>query len=195
MERRTGDKIEINGDYQYNAYYTGKAPQRFWHFAKIEEAINSLQIKEGDNILDVGCGSGLVSSFMADHKGVNVVAVDANIHALDFAREKFKKSNLTFKMGLLDELNLPEQSFDKIIFLEVIEHISEKQGEEIFKTFYRLLKPGGRVVISTPNKKSLWPFIEWSLDFFRIVPNLAEEQHEFLYTGKKLEEKGVQAGF
>lgn len=195
MDRRTGDKIEIGGDYQYNAYYVGRAPQRFWHYAKIQEAIHSLQLKSGDNVLDVGCGSGLVSSFMADHEGVTVTAIDSNQSALDFARRKFQKHNLTYTMGLLDELALPPQSFDKIIFLEVIEHISEKQGAEVLKTFYKLLKPGGIVVVSTPNKNSLWPLLEWALDFFKVVPSLAEGQHEFLYTGKQLEEKGTQAGF
>jgi len=50
------------------------------------------------------------------------------------------------------------------------------------------------VVISTPNRKSLWPFIEWALDFFRLVPNLAEEQHEYLYSGEELQKIGEQAG-
>lgn len=195
MDRRTGDKIEISGDYQYNAFYTGKAPQRFWHYTKITEAIKSLQLKKGDNVLDVGCGSGLVSYFIAKDNEVNVTAIDANDSALGFANQKFVLPNLEFKKGLLDELNLQKGHYQKIVFLEVIEHISEKQGEEIFKSFYELLAPGGRLVISTPNRYSLWPLIEWSLDFFKVVPNLAEEQHEFLYTGKLLKQKGIDAGF
>lgn len=194
MTRRTGDKVEINGDYQYNAYYTGKTPQRFWHYAKLREAENALEIKSGDNILDVGCGSGLFSHFLAEHKGTQVTAIDANQKAIDFGRNKYSNSNLEFKQGLLDELNLKKNSYDKIAFLEVIEHISFQQGSQIMKEFNNLLKPGGLVVISTPNRKSLWPFIEWALDFFRLVPNLAEEQHEYLYSGEELQKTGEQAG-
>lgn len=194
MTRRTGDKVEINGDYQYNAYYTGRAPQRFWHYAKLKEAENALEIKEGDNILDVGCGSGLFSHFLANYPGTHVTAIDANPNALEFARAKYSNTNLEFKLGLLDELNLPQNSFDKIVFLEVIEHISLEQGKQIMKTFAQLLKPGGKVVISTPNRKSLWPLIEWTFDVLKVVPNLGEEQHEHLYSGKELEQTGAQAG-
>lgn len=195
MSRRVGDKIQIEGAYQYNAYYHGKKSQRFWHYAKLEEAIKSLEINDGDNVLEVGCGSGLISYFIARNPKVKVTAIDANDSALEFARQKFILPNLTYTKGLLDELQLKEASYDKIIFLEVIEHITEKQGEEVFKSFYKLLKPKGKLVISTPNKSSLWPLIEWSLDFFKLVPNLADEQHEFLYTGKILEQKGKNAGF
>ncbi len=194
MSRRTGDKIEINGSYQYNAYYTGKAPQRFWHYAKLSEAENALEIKEGDQMLDVGCGSGLLSHFMANHKGTKVTGIDANPDALKFARSSYSNSNLEFKQGLLDELNFPESSFDKIAFLEVIEHISQEQGRQIVKTFQHLLKPGGKVVISTPNRSSLWPLIEWVFDKLKLVPNLGEEQHEYLYSGGELEQIGKEAG-
>lgn len=194
MARRTGDKIEIDGSYQYNAYYTGKAPQRFWHYAKLKEAENALEIKEGDAIIDVGCGSGLFSHFLANHKGTQVIGVDGNANALEFARRKYLNTNLEFKQGLIDELNLPKNSFDKIVFLEVIEHISLEQGKQVMRTFHDLLKPGGKVVISTPNRKSLWPLIEWTFDILKVVPNMGEEQHEHLYSGKELQEIGEAAG-
>ena len=50
-------------------------------------------------------------------------------------------------------------------------------------------------MISTPNRKSLWPLIEWALDKFKVVPNLAEEQHEYLYSGKELQQAGEASGF
>ena len=194
MTRRTGDKVEINGDYQYNAYYTGKAAQRFWHYAKLKEAEDALEIKSGDNILDVGCGSGLFSHFLAEHEGTHVTAIDANHKAIEFAKNKYSNSNIEFKLGLLDELNLKKTSYDKIAFLEVKEHISIEQGSQIMKEFSELLKPGGMVVISTPNRQSLWPLIEWALDFFKLVPNLTEEQHEYLYAGNELKHIGEKAG-
>lgn len=194
MTKRTGDKIVIGGSYQYNAYYNGKPPQRFWHYAKLKEAEKALEIKEGDRILDVGCGSGLLAHFLAKNTGTHVIAVDANPKAIEFARNKYSESNLEFKLGLLDELQLPENFFNKIVFLEVIEHISLEQGKKILQTFNNLLKPGGRIVISTPNRESLWPFIEWGLDHLKLVPNLGEGQHEHLYSGKELEQIGQQAG-
>ena len=63
------------------------------------------------------------------------------------------------------------------------------------KQFYDLLRPGGKLVISTPNRKSCWPAIEMILDKFGLVPNLQEGQHELLYSGKQLEAVAANAGF
>jgi len=59
---------------------------------------------------------GLFSHFLAEHKGTQVTAIDANQNAIDFGRNKYSNSNLEFKLGLLDELNLNKNSYDKIAF-------------------------------------------------------------------------------
>ena len=193
-DRRTGDHVEIAGDYQHRALHQGPAPQRFWHWAKIEEAIASLELAPGDRVLDVGCGSGVASARAAEITGVDVLGVDGNPAAIEFARRTFARSNLQFRLGLVDELDLPAASFDKVIFLEVIEHLTRRQGAEVLAAFRRLLRPGGRAVLSTPNRRSLWPLIEWLLDRLRLVPNLGEEQHEHLYTVPELREIAEEAG-
>ncbi len=194
-ERRIGDRVQIPGDYQHKAYYSGKSPQRFWHFAKLTEAEKALEIKEGDEILDAGCGSGLFSHFLAKYKGTHVTAIDSNEKAIEFARSAYSDPNLNFKLGLVDEMNLPVNKFDKIAFLEVLEHLTEKQGTQLLRTFHSLLKPGGRLVISTPNRFSLWPLTEWVMDFLHLTPDMAESQHEHLYSGTELLQKARQAGF
>ena len=131
--RRIGDKVQIDGSYQYNAYYNGRAPQRFWHYAKIDGALKALNVKSGEEVLDVGCGSGLVSYFISTVEGVNVTALDANIEALTFAKNKFNTSNIKYINGLLDDVKLPSNSFNKVVFLEVIEHISLEQGKEVLR--------------------------------------------------------------
>jgi SAM-dependent methyltransferase len=77
----------------------------------------------------------------------------------------------------------------------VIEHIQVYQGLKVLQSFYRLLKPGGIAVISTPNYHSPWPIIEWIMDRFRLTPSLAEDQHVAFYNCKSLAELGEQAGF
>jgi len=195
MKRKTGDTVAIPGDYQYHAYYYGKTPQRFWHYNRLAEALKSLDLHDGDTVLDIGCGSGLMASFIAKNPTIQVLAVDANYHAIHFAEKMFQMPNLEFRYGMIDELRLPKESFHRINYLEVIEHIFERQGDYVFESFYKLLKPGGKLVISTPNKKSLWPLIEWVLDTFKITPVLSHEQHEFLYTDHLLCQKAAQVGF
>lgn len=54
---------------------------------------------------------------------------------------------------LNDALDVPTGSFDTIISIEVIEHLENPRA--VFREFYRLLRPGGSVVLTTPNQESL----------------------------------------
>jgi 2-polyprenyl-3-methyl-5-hydroxy-6-metoxy-1,4-benzoquinol methylase len=196
-ERRTGDRIAIPGEYQYRALHHGPAPQRFWHRAKLEEALALLKLAPGDRMLDAGCGSGILAAMAAEIPGTRVLGVDANPAAVEFASRTFDRPNLSFRLGLVDELeelSRPPGSFEKISFLEVIEHLSRAQGETILAQFAHLLTPGGRVVLTTPNRRSPWPLIEWLLDRLRLVPQLSGEQHEVLYDLGELRRMGEAAG-
>jgi 2-polyprenyl-3-methyl-5-hydroxy-6-metoxy-1,4-benzoquinol methylase len=193
-DRRTGDRIAIPGEYQYRALHHGPAPQRFWHRAKLEEALALLRLAPGDRMLDAGCGSGILAAMAAEVPGTQVLGVDANPAAIEFGSRTFDRPNLAFRLGLVDELNAEPGSFEKISFLEVIEHLSRAQGEAILAQFAHLLAPGGRLVLTTPNRRSFWPLIEWLLDRLRLVPQLSGEQHEVLYDLDELRAMGEAAG-
>jgi 2-polyprenyl-3-methyl-5-hydroxy-6-metoxy-1,4-benzoquinol methylase len=193
-DRRTGDRIAIAGDYQHHALHLGPAPQRFWHRAKLEEALALLRLAPGDRMLDAGCGSGLLAAMAAESSGAEVLGVDANPAAIEFASSTWTRPNLTFRRALVDELDAAPASFEKIAFLEVIEHLSRAQGEAVLAQFARLLAPGGRLVLTTPNRRSPWPLIEWLLDRLHLVPQLAGEQHEVLYALDELRTMGEAAG-
>lgn len=199
-DRRTGDRIAIPGEYQYRALHHGPAPQRFWHRAKLEEALALLKLEPGDRMLDAGCGSGILAAMASEvpmTPELRVLGVDANPAAIEFGSRTFDRPNLSFRLGLvdeLDELNRPPGSFEKISFLEVIEHLSRAQGETILAQFAHLLTPGGRLVLTTPNRRSPWPLIEWLLDRLRLVPQLSGEQHEVLYDLDELRAMGEAAG-
>ena len=65
----------------------------------------------------------------------------------------------------------------------------------MLQNFFRLLRPGGRVLLTTPNYRSLWPLLEWTLDLFGLVPVLDEEQHVAHYHQRSLRQIGQRAGF
>ena len=195
-KRRLGDKISIDGAYQYNAFYTGHPVQRFWHYAKYSQARKLLSVVPGDIVLDVGCGSGVLSYFIAkDNPSSKVIGIDCNASAIAFCRAKYSLPNLKFKKCLADEINYKDGSISKIVFLEVIEHIYENQAKLVMKRFHRLLKKGGRVVISTPNYHSSWPVVEFLLDKLKLVPHLSGQQHVVKYTPYKLMTLGYRTGF
>lgn len=115
---------------------------------------------EGTRILDLGCGSGrdcYVLSQWVGEKG-SIVGVDMTEEQLDVAKahvdyhaEKFgyAKPNTEFKLGYierLNELNLPDDSFDIIVSNCVINLSPDK--EAVMREAYRLLKPGGELYFS-----------------------------------------------
>jgi len=194
-ERRLGDAIQIPGNYQFQAAFAGSAPQRFWHQTRFEVCLEMLEVRPSMRVLDVGCGSGVFADMVAAVDGTEVTAVDGNREAISFAQQQFRRSNLNFRHGLVDELAFETSSFERISCLEVIEHIHPEQGRAVLRTFHRLLVPGGRLVISTPNMHSYWPALEWSLDRLRLVPTMDGEQHVAGYHPRSLRALGEETGF
>ncbi len=107
------------------------------------------QMLEGQkDVLDVGCGSGYGSWYLAS-KGHSVVGYDPSEKAIVWANRHFKHKNLSFttsdsKLG----------TYDVIVSFEVIEHVGEgreKERREWVKFLCSLLREGGQLIISTPN--------------------------------------------
>lgn len=101
--------------------------------------------------LDAACGSGYGASFLAD-KVRSVDGVDVDPSAIDFARTTYKQSNLTYHCAdLQSTLPFSNETFDAITSFETLEHVSDQT--KMTSEFHRVLKPGGILVISTPDRR------------------------------------------
>jgi 2-polyprenyl-3-methyl-5-hydroxy-6-metoxy-1,4-benzoquinol methylase len=192
--RRVGDAIRIPGDYQHRAARSSNPVQRFWHAAKKIVVDEMLPPAPGDFVIDAGCGSGVIAEHLAS-SGAEVMGVDANPEAIRFARAELARPNLRFEQRLVDDAMTLERPVDKFYSLEVIEHIYRPQGVAMLRNFHRLLRPGGRALITTPNYRSAWPLLEWTLDTFGLAPKMAGEQHVEHYHRRKLRDAATEAGF
>ena len=103
-------------------------------------------VKKCNRLLDVGCGDGVLSFFLKG-KVLRIYGIDKSEGDLKIAK---KRGVFTKKIDLERE-NLPYQDsfFDFVTCLDVIEHIKDPHG--LVKEIYRVLKNGGRLIISTPN--------------------------------------------
>jgi ubiquinone/menaquinone biosynthesis C-methylase UbiE len=104
------------------------------------------------NILDVGCGTGETLSFLRDiFPKSSLYGVDCSPKAVAFSKARLHKK--IFKASAL-KLPFSSNSFDAILFLDVLEHISEH--EKALREAKRVLKPHGIVIITSPAIKLIW---------------------------------------
>jgi 2-polyprenyl-3-methyl-5-hydroxy-6-metoxy-1,4-benzoquinol methylase len=191
--RRERDAISIAGDYQARALNSPRAAQRFWHAAKLRLIDRIAPARPGARIADAGCGSGVIAAHLA-RAAREVVGFDSNPDAVDFARTAHRSLPVRFVLGPLDQI-AREGPFDQFYCLEVLEHLYEEQAIETLRNFARAAAPGAELFITTPNRRSAWPLIEWTLDVFRLVPTLDEVQHLTLFTRDSLRRAMAAAGW
>jgi arsenite methyltransferase len=109
------------------------------------------QIKEGDNVLDLGCGSGFDCFLAAEKVGAKgkVIGVDMTKEMIKRAHrsaEEKQVTNLEFRLGDIENLPIPDTSVDVVISNCVINLCPNKP--KTFQEAYRVLKPKGKLAIS-----------------------------------------------
>lgn len=193
FNRRLGDDVAIPGSYQFNAAQSRNPVQRFWHYAK-KTAIDTYSPPFPNAfILDVGCGSGVISNYLAMNFHTKVIGIDSNKDAISFAKKNFPSAQFICRY-VDDELTLHEQ-IDYIYCLELIEHIYPEQAKILLNNFYRLLKPKGKIFLTTPNYRSIWPLIEKVMDNLKLAPKLANDQHVTFYVPRDFVNLITNSGF
>ncbi|HLO32123.1 MAG TPA: methyltransferase domain-containing protein [Anaerolineales bacterium] len=195
------DYHSVAGDYQYRALHSGHPMQRFWHRGKlmmIDELIRP-HLQAGSRLLEIGCGAGNLL-LQAVVKGSYPVALDLSMQALTFVRERLEaaKSNTAAPGGFActqavgEALPLVDDSFDCILISEVIEHLEAPQIS--IREAVRVLRPGGRLLITTPNYRSFWPLMEWAVDRLNMAPKMAGEQHISRFHPSSLQKMLMELG-
>jgi SAM-dependent methyltransferase len=105
-------------------------------------------------VLDAGCGVGYGAAFLAGHAR-RVVGVDRDEEAIAYARRRYARPNVEFRVGDLLDLDLPDDSFDVVCSFETIEHLPDP--ERYLAEMARVLRPGGTYLVSTPRVDETTP--------------------------------------
>jgi len=108
------------------------------------------QFVEGKRVLDIASGTGYGSNLLKRAGATDVVGVDYAREAVAYASERHASHEPSFLVGDAENVPLRSRSFDVVVSFETVEHVHDYHN--MLREMKRLLRPGGLLVISTPNK-------------------------------------------
>jgi sterol 24-C-methyltransferase len=148
---RLGYGLLLHGTRHFGWYEPGQSKWKFRAaIRRMEDVLaQRLALPEGSAVLDAGCGMGDVARTLAGKYGLSVTGIDI----LDFNLEEARRRSLAvglegktrFLKGNYHDLIFPNESFDGIYTMETFVHAADP-GRALSE-FYRVLKPGGRLVM------------------------------------------------
>jgi cyclopropane-fatty-acyl-phospholipid synthase len=115
---------------------------------KLETVARKLALKEGDRVLDVGCGWGSFPLWVATRHGASVVGITLSPPQAERARQRAEEAGVADRVEIrvMDYRDLAGERFDAIASIGMVEHVGEVQIDEYAHTLAGLLEPGGRLL-------------------------------------------------
>lgn len=140
--------------------------------ARLSIPLQFANIQPGTRVIDIGCGRGEVL-YHAALRGGQVWGIDYASEAVTIANETLRKilpetmqNQVNIHQGDATTLSFPSNTIDYIFLLDVVEHLYPDALEKTFQEIYRVLKPGGEVIVHTmPN---LW-YYHYGYPLYRLV--------------------------
>ena len=106
-------------------------------------------IRPGGRVLDCACGAGYGSNILSKN-GNEVTGIDFSSKAIEYANKYYSVSSSTYKVEDIADLTFPDNTFNAIVSLETLEHISNEVCKAYLSNISRWLKPSGILVSSSP---------------------------------------------
>lgn len=136
------EEFELHAaDSPYNAHYDRPA------------VLQALGTVHGRHVLDAACGPGLYAAELLD-RGADVTAFDASAAMVDLARQRLAGRARVDRAVLGERLPYPDETFDLAVCALAIHHVEDRAAA--FAELFRVLRPGGALVVSTQH-----PFTDW----------------------------------
>ena len=137
--------------------------------AKLDRICQKLELKPGDHVLEIGTGWGGFAIHAATHYGCRVTTTTISAAQYELAKQRIAEAGLAGRVTLLQEdfRNLQGQ-YDKIVSIEMIEAIGERNIGQFFAICDRALKPGGRMLLQAITiREQLFASYRKSVDFIQ----------------------------
>ena len=161
------------------------------YWQRVKTVMNEILKRDNiQNVMDYGCGSGVLLPFLAVHAN-KVTGVDLDLAPIEKMKRQIEFPQNILFLDLRDQslADLQDQSFDLITALNVLEHIDDPSS--IVDDFFRLLKPGGELIVSLPKENRIYGIArklagkeftgEYHATNYKKVENLCKEKGELIY--------------
>ena len=120
------------------------------------------ELKKGESVLDIGCGTGTMALLAKQYVGETgkSCGIEPSAEMVSFARQKAKrqKALIDINPGVIEQIDHPSQSFDVILCVIVMHHMPDETKIQGIKEMARVLKSGGRLVVVDSNLQLLPSF-------------------------------------
>lgn len=159
--------------------------------SRLKKVCKMILEENSGKLLDIGCGKGVFSSFFIQHEW-KTYGIDLDSNLID---EALKKGLNAVNYDVSKGLPFKNDFFNCVFAGEIIEHLVDT--DFFIKEIYRVLKPGGCVIITTPNLISFENRIRILLGVYPIWVNynLEAPGHVRAYTAKVLKQQLIKQGF
>ena len=109
----------------------------------------SISLLKDKFVLDIGCGARMGPWIISDN-AAKVFALDISKEAIFYCSKKWEKNNIVYLVADAEKLPFKNGIFDAVLSFELIEHLNDYKN--YLAEVYRILKKGGMLIISTPNR-------------------------------------------
>jgi ubiquinone/menaquinone biosynthesis C-methylase UbiE len=150
------------------------------------EIVALLELQGRHRVLDLGCGTGELTRMIADRldsaRGGLSLGIDAAARMIAVARKKRGNDACRFEVAAAENLPYEDASFDAVVSSLFFHHVDLELKQRALAESYRVLKPGGKLVIAdmhTPTTRMGW-LVSWTARWFFMQPEIAENIHGVL---------------
>lgn len=144
------------------------------------EIVALLALEPEQRVLDLGCGTGELTRMIADNldvaRGGQAVGVDAAAKMIQVARKKRGNDTCRFDVVAAESLPYEDASFDAVVSSLFFHHVDLDLKQRTLAASFRVLKPGGKLVIADMHIPTTWMgwLVSWTSRWFFMQPQIAE---------------------
>lgn len=111
------------------------------------------KIRSNEKVLNIGVGSGMLEKLLTE-QGISIYSLDPSERAIERLRSELRMGDRA-QAGYGQAIPFPDAQFDVVVMSELIEHLNDQTIDDIAKETFRVLKPGGYALVTTPYNERL----------------------------------------